>query len=174
MAVGLGGESGHGQKVKSGYDKAADFAQYKTYTWAKPDHPPTRPLLYQRVVNDVDYELEHKGLKRVESGGDLMLVPYGGFDQTSAVVPDTPTVSTLNSAIDMSMWAGPLTPGGAGVSPIVSEGTLVISLADQARGRIVWQGSVTQKLDIEHKKESIERVDKAIEKLFKEYPPQQK
>ena len=35
----------HGQKVETAYDKAADFAKYKTYAWAKRDVPPPNPLL---------------------------------------------------------------------------------------------------------------------------------
>ena len=38
------------QKVNVGYDKSVDFSRYKTYTWAEPAMPPTRPMLYSTVV----------------------------------------------------------------------------------------------------------------------------
>jgi hypothetical protein len=50
------------QKVKVGYDKSAEFSKYKTYSWATPATPPTRPLLYAEVVNSIDGELNSKGL----------------------------------------------------------------------------------------------------------------
>ena len=40
--------------------------------------------------------------------------------------------------------------------------------------RIVWTGTVREKLDIEHKKKSLERADNAIVKLLKKYPPDRK
>ena len=46
-----------GQKVKIGYDKRADFQKFKTYSWAEPMAPPTRPMLYTIVVDTIDYEL---------------------------------------------------------------------------------------------------------------------
>ena len=53
--------SGFSQNVKIGYDKGADFSKYKTYTWAKPDHPIQRPQLYQDLVGTIDQDLQAKG-----------------------------------------------------------------------------------------------------------------
>jgi hypothetical protein len=38
----------------------------------------------------------------------------------------------------------------------------------------VWSGTVSEKLDIENKKKSLELVDKAIAKLLKQFPPKGK
>src|SRR5277367_2710539 len=71
--------SGLAQKIKVGYDKSVDFSKYKTYTWTKPVMPPTRPLLYQNVVDQVDEIFKSKGLTRTEKGGDLTLIAAGGI-----------------------------------------------------------------------------------------------
>jgi hypothetical protein len=46
------------QKIKVGYDKSVDFSRYKTYTWAEPAMPPTRPMLYSTVLASVDDDLK--------------------------------------------------------------------------------------------------------------------
>src|SRR5216683_4179678 len=78
------------QKVKVGYDKSTDFSIYHTYTWAKPQMPATRPILYDYVVNTIDGQLEAKGLKKVEHDGDLTLIPAGGIEYGSNLPAGTP------------------------------------------------------------------------------------
>src|SRR5579862_5635199 len=68
------------QKVKVGYDKSVDFSKYKTYTWAKPSMPITRPLLYEMVVGAIDNQLAKRGLQRTDQNGDLILMGSGGID----------------------------------------------------------------------------------------------
>src|SRR6267142_5794557 len=60
------------QQVKTDYDRAADFAQYKTYSW---EHVKTKdPLDVDRIKNAVNADLAEKGLSQVESGGDVSIV----------------------------------------------------------------------------------------------------
>jgi hypothetical protein len=161
------------QKVKTGYDKATDFSKYKTYTWAIPDRPSTRPLLREHVIGCVDDELKSKGLQRVEQGGDLTVVASGGvgFDTNlPAGAPIIPAYGGAPISMDATMWTG--SGIGAGASgPLVSEGTLGIDLVDAAATKLVWRGMVTEKFDIEKKNEALQRVAKAVTKLFKDYPP---
>jgi hypothetical protein len=60
------------------------------------------------------------------------------------------------------------------MAPYVPEGTLALTFVDRASNKVVWCGTVTEKLDIENKKKSLERVDKAIAKLLKQFPPKGK
>ena len=166
-----------GQKVKVGYDRKADFPKFKTYSWAQPMTPPTRPLLYMIVVDTIDYELKPKGLLRVDDEGDLTLIPAGGMEFGLNMAADTPFVPTRGGgpppAIDSTMWTG-----GTGFSqltaPAVPEASLVLTFVDRAANKIIWTGTVTDKLDLQDKKESLERVDKAIVKLLRQFPPRQK
>jgi Domain of unknown function (DUF4136) len=164
------------QKVKTGFDKSAVFPEYKTYTWAEAEHEPSRPVLAELVVAFVDTELESKGLKRIDKGGDLLLIPAGGFSQEFGVIYGLPIVSTGSPTImvNAGAWSGPLLTTATGISPTVHEGSLVIALQDQKRSRVIWEGSVTEKLDPEHKQESLSRVQKAIAKLFKDFPPRKR
>jgi hypothetical protein len=160
------------QKVRLGYDKGTDFRKFKSYTWAEPGMPVTRPLLYESVVGSVDNELKAKGLARVEHDGDLVLIPEGGMEFGLNVAASTPIVSSYS--VDPSMWiGGPAGPSNL-MAPYVPKGTLVLTFVDRAANKVIWNGSVSENLDVENKKKSWERIQKAIVKLLKEFPPKMK
>jgi hypothetical protein len=159
------------QKVKVGHDKATDFSKFKTYTWAEPAMPPTKPVLFEAVVARVEVELKSKGLTRVLKDGDLTLVPSGGLDfgfAGQAGTPYSPTYGGPPPTMNASMWTGSTGPSSAGV--YVTEGTLVLTFVERASNKEVWSGSVKQKLDMEQKNKSLELADKAVIKLLKQFP----
>jgi hypothetical protein len=165
--------SGFAQKVKIGYDKSTDFSKYKTYTWAKPETPPTRPLLYETVVGTIDDELKSKGLEKTEKDGDLTLVAAGGIGFGSNMPAGTPILSIYGGqppSMDATMWTG--ADGSAAMTgPMVAQGTLVLQFVDRGENKVIWSGTVMQKLDPEQKNKSLDLVEKAIVKLLKEFPP---
>src|SRR3977135_1359691 len=60
------------QQVKTDYDRGANFAQYKTYSW---EHVKTQdPLDVNRIKNAVNTALTAKGWTQVDSGGDVSIV----------------------------------------------------------------------------------------------------
>jgi len=159
------------QKVKTGHDKTTDFSKYQTYSWAEQDRPTSRPFLREHVIGSIDYELQQKGLKRVQHGGDLTVVASGGVGMDSNFASSTPIFPSYGGApisMDSTMWTG---AGGGSSGVYVPEGSLGVDLVDTAANKLVWRGSVAEKLDMEKKTESLERVSKAIAKLFKDYPP---
>jgi hypothetical protein len=161
------------QKVKVGYDKSADFSKYKTYTWAKLETPPTRPLLYASVVGTINSELKSKGFERIEQNGDLTLNAAGGVDFGSSTIAGTPILPIYGGAppsMNATMWTG-ANGSAATMSPLVAQGTLVLQFVDRDGNKVIWSGTVVQKLDNERKKKSLDLVDKAIVKLLKEFPP---
>jgi len=159
------------QKVKVGYDKATDFSKFKTYSWSEPAMPAVYPVAFEAVVARADVELRAKGLTKVSKDGDLILTPAGGVDFGFAGVASTPILPTYSSpppSISGGMWTGATGPSTAG--SYVPEGTLVLTFVDRANNRIVWYGSVKQKLDIQQKHESLELIDRAVIKLLKGFP----
>ena len=169
--ISLGATDAFAQKVKVGYDKGTDFSKYKTYTWAEPAMPATRPVLFEAVVARVDVELQSKGLSKVPGGGDLTIMPSGGVNfgiAGEAGTPYSPTYGGPPPALNATMWTG--ANGGSGAGTYVPEGTLVLTFVDRGSNKVVWSGSVKQKLDIEKKTKSLELADKAVIKLLKEFP----
>ncbi len=164
-----------GQKVNVGYDKTADFLKYKTYQWAEPAMPVTRPLLYATVVSSIDGELNSKGLRRIDDNADLILIPSGGIGFATVVSsgkPLSPTFTGPPPAFNATVWTG--AEGAGQLMPAVPDGTLVLEFVDRVANRIVWSGTVNQKLDIEEKNKSLELAGKAAAQLAKQFPPKSK
>lgn len=159
------------QKVKVGYDKGTDFSKFKTYSWTAPDMPAIRPVAFEAIVARVDVELQSRGLTKVSTDGDLLLTPAGGVDFGFAGVASTPILPTYSGpppSINGGMWTGAAGPSTAGT--YVSEGSLVLTFIDRVNNKIVWSGSVKQKLDLQQKNKSLELIDKAVIKLLKGFP----
>jgi Domain of unknown function (DUF4136) len=167
------GTCGFAQKVKVGYDKSTDFSRYKTYTWAKPETPVTRPLLYDTVVGTIDQELNSKGLERVETDGDLTLIAAGGIEYGSNLAAGTPILPVYGGPppdLNATMWTGG-NPSAVSAGPIVAQGTLVLEFVDRSQNKAIWSGAVRQNLDPEKKNKSLDLAAKAIVKLLKGFPP---
>ncbi len=154
--------SGFGQKVKIGYDKSVDFSKYKTYTWAKLDHPVQRPQLFQTVVGTIDQDLQARGLIRVDANGDLTLSAAGGID-FGYNMPPSPNMNT-------DMWYGD-TGAPTLLAPLLAQGSLILQFVDRTDDKMVWRGTVMQKLDPEQKDQALVLAQKAIDKLLKDFPP---
>lgn len=162
------------QKIKTGSDDTVDFTQYKTYTWLKPPKPPTRPYLYSVVVGTIDEELKKRGLTRVDDGGDLYIAPSGGIGvdlNTPSGAPMLPIYGSM-ATYNYNMWVGNMP--AASTTRAVAQGSLVLQFVDAKQNHVVWSGMVADKLDFEQKKDSLDRMEKAIRKLLKEYPPKKK
>lgn len=160
------------QKVKVGYDKGTDFSKYKSYTWAKPQTPVTKPLLYETVVGTIDQELNAKGFRRAEENGDLTLIAAGGIEFGSNLAAGTPILPIYGGPPpDMSatMWTGAKTASAIG--PLVAQGTLILEFVDRNENKVIWSGRVMQNLDPEKRMKSLELAEKAIVKLLKGFPP---
>jgi Domain of unknown function (DUF4136) len=169
--VSLAASDAFAQKVKVGYDKQTDFSKYKTYSWAQPALPAARPVLFEAVIARVDVELRSKNLSHVPSGGDLTIMPSGGVNfgiAGEASTPYSPTYGGPPPMLNATMWTGPGGTSSAGT--YVPEGTLVLTFVERDSNKVVWSGSVKQKLDIQKKTKSLELADKAVIKLLKEFP----
>ena len=159
------------QKVKVGHDKSVDFSRFSTYTWSDISPRPAHPLLWQTIVMTVDTELQGKGWHKVEKDGDLTLMPEGGIDFNLSGASGTPIVPTYSGpppAINATMWTG--AEGGTNVATWESEGTLVLTFVHRTDNKIVWRGSVSQKLDNTDKGKSLDLASKAVSKLLRTFP----
>jgi len=160
------------QKTKIGYDKSAAFSKFRTYSWARPELPASRPILYEYVVETIDNELSAKGLQRVNSNGDLIVIPTGGMEYGSnlpSATPILPVYSGPPPSVNATMWTGASPVGGTG--PMVAEGSLTLEFVDHASNKVVWNGTVREKFDPTEKEKSLTLAGKAVSKLLKKFPP---
>ena len=156
----LTGSFAFSQKVRIDYDHNANFSKYNTFSWIKEPATPNDPLMKQRIIDGINAQLMARGLRRVDSNGDLAV----------SVNVATQEKQTLNTFYD---GFGPWGWGMGGVDTTVetyTEGTIVVDLFDAKTKKVVWRGVATKDISSKPSKETRE-VEKAIEKLFRNYPP---
>ena len=169
----LSSACGFAQKIKVGYDKSADFSKYRSYTWNAPAITQNRPLLYANVIGTIRSELETKELVSMDKDGDLTLITRGGIDYgfgSSSGVTDDSCANCQKPLVDPMEWTGKSAPPGGGGTGL-PKGTLELQFIDRATNKVVWDGTVVQKLDPNKKQQSLEKVNTAIHKLMMEFPP---
>lgn len=163
----LFGGAAFAQDVQYDYDRSANFSAYKTYQWV--DYQPVEvgdQLLDKDIKRAVDEQLAAKGLRRVESGGDL----YVGYQ----------AAISQEQQFDGFGWGGP-GPWGGGwggwgngrvTSSTIDIGKLVIGLFDPSTKQLVWRGAASKTLDLKKDSDKNYRtLEKAMAKLFRNYPP---
>ena len=167
IALLLFGGAAFAQEVQFDYDRSANFNSYKTYQWV--DYKQVEvgdQLLDKDIKRAVDEQLAGKGLRPVESSGDV----YVGYQIGISQEKEFGSVG----------WGGP-GPWGIGwggwgdrhvTSSTIEIGKLVIGLFDPATKQLVWRGSVAKTLDIKQDPDkNYHNLEKAMAKLFKNYPP---
>jgi hypothetical protein len=166
VLMSLVGVAAFAQEVQFDYDRSANFNAYTTYQWV--DYRAVQvgdELLDRDIKRAVDEQLAGKGLRRVESGGDLLVGYQAGISQEKAF-----------DNIGTSGWGGPFGWGNWGNGRVTTStidiGKLVIGLFDPATKQLVWRGSASKTLDIsKNPDKNYRNLEKALAKLFKNYPP---
>jgi len=165
------GVAAFAQDVQYDYNRSVNFNAYKTYQWV--DYRPVQPgdeLLDEDIKRAVDEQLAGKGLRRVETGGDLLVGYQAGISQEKQYD-------------GFGFGPGGFGPGGFGgwggwggsarvTSSTIDIGKLIVGLFDPATRQLVWRGSAAKTLDIKKDPDKNYRnLEKAMAKLFKNYPP---
>ena len=166
------------QKVSYDYNKSANFASFKTYA-QKDGTKVGQPLIDDRIVAAIDTELAAKGLKKVESDPDVVVVYHVAFDQEK-------DISTYSSGYGGGYgpygygWGGGW--GGMGTTSTqvrdILIGTLVIDIIDAkqgGKGQMAWRGMGVKEVNTQANPEKRDKsINSAVEKIFKNYPPKVK
>ena len=152
------------QHVKTDYDRAIDFSQYKTYSWEKIQTKD--PLWVDRIKEAVNTTLTAKGLTPVESGGDVSIV----------AIEMTKTQQSLNTFYN-GFGGGWRWGGGFGNATTTVDnykvGTLVVDLFDTKTKTVIWRGSCSDTLS-NKSDTNIKNLDKGVQKMFDHFPPDAK
>jgi hypothetical protein len=153
------------QQVKTDYDRAANFAQYKTYSW---EQVKTKdPLDADRIKKAVNATLAVKGWKQVDSGGDISLVAM-------EITRDQQTLNTFYDGIGGGWGWRRFGGGGFGEATTTTDtykvGTVVVDLFDTKTKQLIWRGTASDTLSNNSDK-NIKNLDKGVDKMFKHFPP---
>jgi hypothetical protein len=160
----LFGSAMFGQQVKTDYDRATDFAQYKTYSWEQVQTQD--PLWVDRIKSAVNADLAAKGWTQVPSGGDVAIV---AIEMTT----NQQTLDTFYNGFGGGWRWG----GGFGDATTTVDtykvGTLVVDLFDGRTKKLIWRGSASDTLSDKSDK-NIKNLDKGVQKMFEHFPPESK
>ena len=160
----LGAAALFGQQVKTDYDRAADFSQYKTYSWQKVQTQD--PLWVDRIEQAVNADLTAKGWTQVPSGGNVAIVAI-------EMTRNQQTLDTFYNGFGGGWRWG----GGFGDSTTTVEnykvGTLVVDMFDAKTKALIWRGSSSDTLSSKSDA-NIKNLDKGVKKMFDHFPPEPK
>jgi Domain of unknown function (DUF4136) len=164
----------YGQDVRYNYEHGANFAAYKSYQWVElpgPGGAVPDQLIDEAIKRAVDEQLAQKGLTRVEKDGDLKV----GYH---AVLHEEKNINLSAFGTGGGPWGGWGGPGGwnsgtvTGQTSTIPVGMLMIDLYDPARKQLIWRGDATKSLELSKNPDKNYRtLQKAMTKLFKNYPP---
>jgi len=121
--------------------------------------------MQERITGFIDQALAARGLKRVTTGGDL-LVTYG------INVTEQPVLTTFSSG---GAWGCCWDGGwGSGISTTTVqyfyEGTLIVDMVDAHRNQLVFQGTSSHQISSRPERNT-RRLSRAVNEVFEKYPP---
>jgi len=165
----LGASAAWAQKVDVDWNRNIDFSKFKTYGWIESKHP-GKGLWNQRIMDGVDAKLAKAGLKKVDAGAkpDLSVVYNAGVKEHTVVEDYDYVYHPYGWYYGYRPWYGP--------RPITTqtyqekEATLTVDLVDTSDKEMVWRGVAKDTL-ADSSDKNVKTFNKAMDKLFKNFPP---
>jgi len=164
-----------GQDVRYNFDKDTDFSKFKTYEWVeikgatKPDD-----LTDKQIKAAVDAQLAQKGLTKVSDAGNI----YVGYQTAIGSEKQFTSYNMGGWGYGPGWYGGGWYTGGGmttGQTSTIYNGQLVVDMYNPQGHDLIWRGVVSKTLDPKAKPEKREKnMNKALSKLFKNYPPKAK
>lgn len=163
------------QDVRYDFDKDKDFSKYKTYKWVPikgADQPDE--LTSKAITTAIDSELAKKGLTRTDTDPADLYVGY----QTAIGTEKEFTSYNTGWGSGPGWGGGWYGYGGMATGTTYSStstvyvGHLDLAIYDSAQKELVWRGTASKTIDPSAKPEKKQKnINKAVEKLLKNYPP---
>jgi hypothetical protein len=166
------------QEVRYNFDKNTDFSRFKTYKWVNvKEATKLNDLVDKQIKASIDTQLAAKGLVRTDDEKADLFVAY------QAAVGQEKQFSSYSSGWGYGAgWGGGwYGPGGTtsttttGQTSTIYVGQLGVDMYDSANHDLVWRGIASKTIDENAKPEKQQKnLDKALKKLFKNFPPEKK
>lgn len=154
------------QDVKYNAMPGTNFSKYHTYKWVNIEggaHP--NQIMDAEIKQSVDSQLATKGLTKTDDEKADMYVAY-------QVAVDQEKQWNAYGMGGGVRWGGGM---ASATSSTISVGTLVLDMYDPGTKNLVWTGTATKTMDPSSNQEKNQKnLNKAMQKLLKNYPPPQK
>ena len=153
------------QQVKTDYDRSANFARYKTYSW---EHVATKdPLNVDRIKHAVNAVFAARGWTLVDSGADVAVLAM-------EITRDQQTLDTFYNGFGGGLGWRRFGGGGFGEATTTTDtykvGTVVVDLFDTKTKQLIWRGAASDTLSNNSDK-NIKNLNESVDKMFKHFPP---
>jgi hypothetical protein len=151
------------QDIRTNYMPGTDFSKFKTYKWVQIDggEQPNQ-IVGQQIIQAVDSQLTSKGFTKTDDDKADM---YVGYQVSVAQEREWNAYGT---------GGGWRFGGGMGTatSSTIQIGTLGLDFYDPSPKQLLWRGSATKTLNpSKDPAKNQERLNKAVAKLLKDFPP---
>ena len=158
------------QSPSYSFDRNADFSKYKTYKWVSIESAQhLDELTADQLIGTLDVELAKRGLRKSPSGKADLYIGYqiarGNAKQLDHYAIGAPYEPPAEA-----------TTGTAGeTASTVHSAPLLVYMFDSARNQLVWWSVLTNAIAADANPDKKQKqMDKAIAKLFRDYPPHKK
>jgi hypothetical protein len=148
----------YAQTVNTDADPSAPFSSYRSYAWTPGTASPVT-LTEQRIHSSVDAQMAAKGFKlATDETPDVYIA-------THVLTHEEPQVI----ANGFGPWGF---GGGFGALDVRTfvQGTLILDMYDAKTKKMVWRGVATGTASDKASKNTA-KIDKALDKMFRHYPP---
>ena len=151
------------QKVRYNFMPGTDFSKYHTYKWVDtPSNVHPNQIVAQEIRDAVNNTLAAKGLNRLP------------VTKPTSILATSARSTSGNGTL--GEWAAD--PAGAewvAESSTITNGMLAVDFYDPTSKQLVWRGTAAQTLNPSgNRQKDMEKLNKAVAKLLKHFPPQSK
>ena len=154
------------QDVTYNFMPGTDFSRFHTFKWVNIEggaHP--NQIVGAEIKQSIDSQLGSKGLTKTDSDKADLYVGY-------QVAVDQQKEWNAYGMGGGLRWGGGM---ATATQSMIDVGTLVVDMYEPSTKQLVWTGRATKTLDPSSNQEKNQKnLDKAMEKLLKNYPPKQK
>jgi len=149
------------QSVNVNYVPGTNFSNYHSYRWVAVDKDsPVDPITDQEIKSAVDKQLAAKGFTKKDADPVDMYAAYQ---------------VAMDKEKELEAWGAPgwrFNGMGSVTTSTVDIGTLAIDFYDPGKKELVWRGSASETVSKSGNPEKKqEKLDKAMSKLLKKFPP---
>jgi hypothetical protein len=151
------------QDVTTNSMPGVDFSKYHTYKWVPIEGAiQLNQIVDAQIKQSVDSQLAGKGLTKTDGEkADLLIGYQASIDQEKQW-----NAYGMGGGI---RWGGGM---ASAQQSTISTGTLVLDMYDPSTKQLVWTGRVSKSLDPSaNQAKKQKNLDKAMQKLLKNYPP---
>jgi len=156
-----------GMSISTDFNPGANFSNYETFAWLPApqtgDPRVDNAIIYNRVKDAVDTELEAKGYREVQNASEAdFLVGY------HIALDGRMDVQTVNSYYGYA-W-GPWYYGGYRDTYVryYDQGTMLIDIVDRRADELAWRG--TAQAEVRQNADG-RQIGEAVQKLLARFPP---